>query len=357
MQLPATKRTVPMLCIAFTLLLHCFGAIGTAKSVGSAPKITHTYFKEPLAKLLYFKDAAKLLGIDRTNGKVHKSSDSGAHWELVAEIPAGKAARLYAHPFEPKIAYALSADTEHWVTRDEGKTWQAFSSPLPPTSSGERPLSFHADRTGWIMFIGERCTQETGGWWPLPRLVCADEPYYTRDGFERAVADYRKGDRSGSALTALLGENKPVIQCIWARDTKEFEEMAEEAIFCLEVVSANATTANARRQRSPQPTAGLPKLHTRSVLAEHSNREKRSIGGNIGGILDSMFTQNTVQMVVSEDFFTTKRVVRFGTGNDGTGGDRAGGGVLAVSVVKNYILAAISHAHSEEMDLFVSMDG
>ncbi|KAJ2086140.1 vacuolar protein sorting/targeting protein PEP1 [Coemansia sp. RSA 986] len=374
MQLLVT-RVAPLLCIAVTLLLHCFVAISAAKSVGSAPKITHTYFKEPLSKLLYFKDPAKLLGIDRTNGKLHRSADSGAHWELVEEIPAGKAARLYAHPFEPKIAYALSSETEHWVTRDEGKTWQAFSTPLPPTSSGERPLSFHADRTGWIMFIAERCTEETGGWWPLPRIVCADEPYYTRDGFEKAVADYRKGDRSGAGLTALLGENKPVVQCIWARHTKEFEAMAEEAIFCLEVVSKNTTTTtNTRRQLLTHPTVALPKLHTRSMvgqhtqrraahpddgtsLVEHDNPGKRSISSDIGGILDSLFTQKTVQMVLSEDFFSTKRTVHFGAGNDGTGGDRAGGGVLAVSVVKNYVLAAISHAHSEEMDLFVSMDG
>ncbi|KAJ2557196.1 vacuolar protein sorting/targeting protein PEP1 [Coemansia sp. RSA 1933] len=360
MQVLATKRPVPLLCIALTLLLHWVGALGAAKSAGSAPKITHTYFKEPLSKLLYFKDASKLLGIDRTNGKLHKSSDSGAHWERVEEIPAGKAARLIAHPFEPKIAYALSPGTEHWVTRDEGKTWQPFSSPLPPTSSGERPLSFHADRTGWIMFVAERCTQETGGWWPLPRLVCVDEPYYTRDGFEKAVADYSKGDRSGAALTALLGENKPVVQCIWARHTKEFEAMAEEAIFCLEVVPKNATTAaNAKRQPSAvRHVDGLPKLHTRKMLAEHSKRlSGRSVANDISGMFDSMFAQNKVQLVASEDFFSTKRTIHFGAGNDGTGGDRAGGGVLAVSVVKNYVLAAISHAHSEEMDLFVSMDG
>ncbi|PIA15261.1 Oligoxyloglucan reducing end-specific cellobiohydrolase, partial [Coemansia reversa NRRL 1564] len=274
-----------------------------ARAAGNAPSVRHMYFKEPLSKLLYFKNPAVILGLDKTSGKVYRSEKYGAQWKAVGDIPEGKAMRMYAHPFEAKIAYVLSEGTEHWLTRDEGKSWEGFSTPLAPTQSGERPLSFHSERTRWVMFIGERCVEETSGWWPFPRQICHDEALYTRDGFEQA----------------------PVAKCLWARHTKEFASMAEEAIFCLEI--------------------------------QHDKLPRRSLEGDIAGMLDGLTRRNTVRLVVSEDFFKTQRVVHFGTGNDGAGGDRAGGGVLAISVVKDYVLVAISHAHSDEMDLFVSMDG
>ncbi|KAJ2812173.1 vacuolar protein sorting/targeting protein PEP1, partial [Coemansia sp. 'formosensis'] len=160
-----------------SLLLLLLGAASLAPVTadGDAPALHHTYFKEPLSKLLYFKSRTAILGIDKSGGRIFRSSDSGANWNAVSSIPSGKAVRLYAHPHEPSIAYVLSDASEHWVTHDEGKSWEAFSSPLPATTSGERPLGFHAERSGWIMFIGEKCVEESGGWWPFPRLVCHDE--------------------------------------------------------------------------------------------------------------------------------------------------------------------------------------
>ncbi|KAI8319582.1 Oligoxyloglucan reducing end-specific cellobiohydrolase [Martensiomyces pterosporus] len=357
-----------------------------AKSSGDAPKVHHTYFKESLSKLFYFKNPASLLGIDRAGGKIYRSSDHGARWEQVTEIPNGKAAKLYGHPYEPKIAYVLSAGTEHWVTHDEGKTWAAFSTPVEPTSSGERPLVFHAERTGWILFIGERCKDERGGWWPFPKLLCHDEVYYTKDGFAKAVKDHKAGDKTGGGVTSLLGNNKPVARCIWAHQTKEFEAMAEEAIFCLEI-APESEASNAKQKRAlpgiTRSTAtlasalgGLPKVHQRDILYPHAKRSsgnaddgilasakaepvprKRGLFDDAISALENQPQKNTVRLVVSEDFFDTKRIVHFGSGNDGSSGDKAGGGVLAVSIVKRYILVAISHAHSNEMDLFISLDG
>ncbi|KAJ2535879.1 vacuolar protein sorting/targeting protein PEP1, partial [Coemansia sp. RSA 1878] len=80
------------------------------------PIVHHTYFESSLNKLLYFKNPATLLGLDRTSGTVHRSSDYGAKWTAISDIPSGKASRLYAHPFEPKMAFVLTEDTEHWVT-------------------------------------------------------------------------------------------------------------------------------------------------------------------------------------------------------------------------------------------------
>ncbi|KAJ1723933.1 vacuolar protein sorting/targeting protein PEP1 [Coemansia erecta] len=353
------------------------------------PTVHHTYFKESVSKLVYFKSRTSMLAIDRANGVLHRSSDSGATWGSVDSVPPGQVSRLYVHPYEPQVAYALSEDTQHWVTRDEGATWAAFSTELPPTTSGERPLAFHAERTGWIMYTGERCVEEKSGWWPFPRLVCHDEPAYVRDGFAQAVKDHRAGDRSGSGVTPLLpGRDRAVVKCLWARQTKEFEAMAEEAIFCLEIVEKTAEAGKTRRAMrehvmanataAMQATTTAAKLHRR-VLVEGSNgagvagggddggdgvsvraetgERKRGLADDLAALLDGQLVRRALELVVSEDFFSTQRTVRFGAGNDGMGGDRAGGGVVAISVLRKYLLAAISHAHSDEMDLFVSMDG
>ncbi|KAJ2651180.1 vacuolar protein sorting/targeting protein PEP1 [Coemansia sp. RSA 1250] len=327
-----------------------------ARDSAVAPTIQHTYFESALSKLLYFKNPEYLLGLDRTTGTVYHSSTHGSHWDAVKPIPGGKATRMYAHPFEPKVAYVLSDGTEHWVTHDEGKNWVAFSTPLPPTNSGERALSFHAQRTRWVLFIGEQCKEETVGWWPFPRLVCHDEAFYTRDGFEQAIKDHKNGDRTGQAVAPLLSSGRAVAKCLWARHTPEFQTMAEEAIFCTEIVTASKRSfADKRSLKSPAPwlaNATQPsKVHWSSTL------KQRSLADDLESILDGIASPTTSRLIFSEDFFETQNEVHFGSGNDGTSGDRAGGGVVAVSVVKDYILAAISHAHSDEMDLFVSQNG
>ncbi|KAJ1818961.1 vacuolar protein sorting/targeting protein PEP1, partial [Coemansia sp. RSA 2598] len=386
------------LCVAQLLLVTTAWCLAKGKS----PALRHTYFKESVSKLVYFKSRSTILGIDQAGGLLYRSTDYGETWSKITDVADGQVTRLYAHPHEPKIAYALTEDTQHWITQDEGGSWKPFSSPLPPTTSGERPLAFHAERTGWIIFTGEKCVEEKSGWWPFPRLVCHDEAFYVKDGFAQAVRDHKSGDRSGSGITSLLGDDHAVVKCMWARQTKEFDAMAEEAIFCLEIVTRGAGSSgpNAKRRGlgssrgagilSPRNStgaylAGQPqsKLHMRmlagpghqaaygaeadggdGVFVPHAAATdqdtalaKRDLADEISELFESQFARRTVQLVVSENFFSTQKTVHFGSGNDGTGGDRAGGGVLAISVLKNYIMAAISHAHSEEMDLFITMDG
>ncbi|KAJ2358042.1 vacuolar protein sorting/targeting protein PEP1 [Coemansia sp. RSA 2618] len=325
--------------------------LALGRDTAAAPTVHHTYFKTALNKLLYFKNPAALLGLDRASGVVYRSSDHGSKWDHVSDIPAGQATRMYAHPFEPRMAFVMTEDTLHWVTRDEGKTWEAFSTPLAPTTSGERALSFHAQRSRWVLFIGERCVEESVGWWPFPRLVCHDEAFYTRDAFEQAVRDHKGGDRSGQAITALMDSGRAVAKCLWARHTAEFEEMAEEAIFCLEIVALDEKDSSSAQRR------GYPRTVANSTQKLHNRSRRRSLADELAGMLDGLTRPKTERLVVSEDFFKTQRVVHFGAGNDGTGGDRAGGGVVALSVVKDFVLVAIGHAHSDEMDLFISQNG
>ncbi|KAJ1734517.1 vacuolar protein sorting/targeting protein PEP1 [Coemansia biformis] len=340
-------------------LLASGGNSGVAAASGREPAVRASYFKEALSKLMYFRNPQVLLGLDRDGGRVYRSANGGAQWDQTA-IPEGKAARLYAHPYEAQTAYVLSADKVHWVTRDEGRTWEAFSTPVAPTSSGERPLSFHATRPRWVLFTGERCQEEVSGRWPFPRLVCRDEPYYTRDGFQKAVHDHAGGDTSGGAITALLKAGRFVTKCLWARHTKEFDAMAEAAIFCLETLDTRKGKSRSLHTRGLALANTSPaRVHYGAALRrrQQQRQQRRAVADSVAELLDALAAHATVRLVVSEDFFASEREVHFGAGNDGTGGDRAGGGVVAVSVVRGFVLAAISHAHSDEMDLFVSVDG
>ncbi|KAJ1927591.1 vacuolar protein sorting/targeting protein PEP1, partial [Linderina macrospora] len=306
----------------------------SAKTSGEAPHIHHTYFPEHLSKLFYFKDPKMLLGLDRTTGKLYRSHDHGKKWDHVTEIPSGKASRLYGHPFEDKIAFVLSAGTEHWLTRDEGKTWEAFGTPLPPTSSGEHVLGFHATRTGWILFTGERCKEDASGWWPFPKMVCQDEAFYTKDGFKEAAKDHKSGDKSGAGITSLLGANKPVGKCIWAHQNKAFETMAEEAIFCLEVVDAKEAQKSTSKRSLPMhafgtsPQMSPDRLHIRDFI--YPNSRRRRSNPRVSGFPDENVSDQSglakrnviedaisamelrsryiVRLVSSENFFDTKKI-------------------------------------------------
>ncbi|KAJ2761120.1 vacuolar protein sorting/targeting protein PEP1, partial [Coemansia nantahalensis] len=143
--------------------------------------------------------------------------------------------------------------------------------------------------------------------------------------------------------------------------------MAEEAIFCLEIQDARSRTAPAARSLHARGASNAlantspARVHYGAALRrrqrQRRQRQRRAITDSFGELLDALATQSKVRLVVSEDFFATEREVRFGAGNDGAGGDRAGGGVVAASVVRGYVLVAIAHEHSDEMDLFVSVDG
>lgn len=58
-------------------------------------------------------------------------------------------------------AYVLGKNKRHWKTTDKGKTWQEFTTPVEPAAMGPH-LSFHAERTGYVLFTGFKC--KLGSW-------------------------------------------------------------------------------------------------------------------------------------------------------------------------------------------------
>lgn len=103
-------------------------------------------------------------------GNVHISLDEGKTWDLASGIPAGQASMVFEHPFNNRLAFALTRGKTHYRTDDRGKTWRSFEVPLPPAVVAQ-PLSFHSDpkREGYILYQGMEC--ERIGW----GSACHDE--------------------------------------------------------------------------------------------------------------------------------------------------------------------------------------
>ncbi|KAJ1922351.1 vacuolar protein sorting/targeting protein PEP1 [Mycoemilia scoparia] len=287
------------------------------------------------------------LGIDKSNGVVYRSEDRGKSWNEVSDIRKGKAAYLFSHPFDKKMAFVLGESTEHYVTEDRGKSWRKFTTPLPPLQARGNPLRFHSERAKYILFSGERCEDDDR--WFVPLTKCHEEIFYTLTAFKH------DGD-----LENLMGEGNAVSQCRWARSTEEFKELAEQTIMCLE---SSDSDDNRHRRRSDVSLTWIKNslnshqdgLGTRDQPDEPlEQRQKRSLF-DFGWLTGSMAKET--RLVMSEDYFSTKRIIRFGGGNDGHSGDMAHGAVVGISVVKKFIIAAVQHGNSDEMDMFVSLDG
>lgn len=138
------------------LLFTTTSLLGLASAKESSPKISSTVFDNSLHGLFYFKDSEVLLAYDRDVGILHRSTDAGEHWEAVKDIPKGKVAELWQHPYDHKKAYVLSGGHQHWYTHDRGESWTKFETAASPSPS-RAPLSFHAGDSDKIIYIGVAC--------------------------------------------------------------------------------------------------------------------------------------------------------------------------------------------------------
>lgn len=55
----------------------------------------------------------------------------------------------------------MGKNKKHWKTTDKGRTWQEFTTPVEPATVGPH-LSFHAERSGYVLFTGFKC--KLGSW-------------------------------------------------------------------------------------------------------------------------------------------------------------------------------------------------
>lgn len=147
------QRLFPLL---FGLLLFTTSLVDIASAKKSSPKISRTDFENPLHGLFYFKDSEVVLAYDSRVGELHRSIDAGEHWKAVKDIPRGRVAELWQHPYDRNKAYVLSGGHRHWYTHDRGETWTPFKTAATPSLS-RPPLSFHAGDSDKIIYLGIAC--------------------------------------------------------------------------------------------------------------------------------------------------------------------------------------------------------
>lgn len=144
---------------------------------------------------------------------VLRSEDEGKSWSAVEGVDA--AARLVSHPQNNEMAFILGKHKTHWITYNRGASWQSFETPAEASLTGTT-LSFHAEKSEWILFQGTVCEDTGGGKWGGGRS-CWDETYYTEDAFR-------------SPVTKMLEQTS---SCVFARSDKAFKDAPEELVFCV----------------------------------------------------------------------------------------------------------------------------
>ena len=192
--------------VSFILRLLCLCALINAREKRD-PKISTFKLEHQVSNLFYFEDSDVVLIHDREDGIVLRSDNAGAEWAEVDGVPKGAAWELWQHPYDPKVAYVLGGEEQHWVTSDRGKSWTEFKTPASPSVFRSPPLSWHAQDSDRVLFHGQKCTNI---------FSCQEITYYTTDGFKH-TEEMRK-DTKG---------------CTFARSTPLFEGANEDTVVCV----------------------------------------------------------------------------------------------------------------------------
>lgn len=95
------------------------------------------------------------MSFDRQTGKVYRSDNDGKDWTKIS-ADLEKPLEIFDHPFERKTAIILTETKKHWITKDQGKSWDEFKVPEPP--SNKYPvLGFNAKKPEYIIYTGMAC--------------------------------------------------------------------------------------------------------------------------------------------------------------------------------------------------------
>ena len=157
-------------------------------SVGAKdkPDIGSTTFKNPPVGLQYFEDSESILVLEQHVGVLWRSKNAGKDWEKASGV-GREVASFWLHPSDNKKAYALSTGHKHWVTTDQGESWDSFELPVDNAmpSQVRFPLSFHAGNSAKVVFNAQICE----------RIGCEEVAYYTLDDFKKvkSLEKYTRG--------------------------------------------------------------------------------------------------------------------------------------------------------------------
>lgn len=160
--------------LAGILLLAVGSQLSEAKSNG--PRIALTKLDSEPYPPSYFENSDTVLLYDAKAKAVHLSFDGGLEWKVVndeAGEMAGAVGFVQMHPFDNRKAYMLGMRGIHWVTTDQGKTWNPFELPVSPTSL-PAPLRFHGKDSKKVIIHGAMCSP----------FRCVERAFYTTNDFK-----------------------------------------------------------------------------------------------------------------------------------------------------------------------------
>lgn len=151
-------------------------------------------------EFFYFDDSDTIILLDGKSHVIQRSKNAGETWETVDDIEKGQALDVLPHPYDNQIAYVIGGDSKHWVTNDQGKSWEKFETEAPMY---ELPMSFHASDSQKVIIHTRVCRTF---------LDCQENDYYTTDGFKTAPRLLRRDTKN----------------CLFAHSTPLFEAGADE---------------------------------------------------------------------------------------------------------------------------------
>ncbi|KAF2152981.1 Oligoxyloglucan reducing end-specific cellobiohydrolase [Myriangium duriaei CBS 260.36] len=190
------------------LWLLLLALVATCAAKKDQPDVSESTFDSPLYNLFYFEDSDVVIAVDSAPQIVYRSTDGGANWKKITDIK-GANLHIRPHPYNNKVAVAMSTEKEHWITKDQGDTWSQFETKFQPMS-GQEPVVFHATNPDKLIFLTQGCDDGD----------CTGQAMYTTDG----------------AKTLHELRNK-IVQCMWAKTTNIFttgnEDHDEDQTLCI----------------------------------------------------------------------------------------------------------------------------
>ncbi|KAJ5909191.1 Vacuolar protein sorting/targeting protein 10 [Penicillium taxi] len=166
---------------------------------GDNPTTQATELSHPPFELFYFEGTNTIIYRDGNANNAQISFDGGKEWEVVAGDDGsmkGAVTMIWRHPNDAHRAYVLGSNGKHWITTDQGKSWNSFQiAPLPMISTRSPPLSFNGWDPKKVIFMTIDCSF-TG---------CMTQAFYTIDDF-KTVEPLRD----------------MILQCSWAASTPQF---------------------------------------------------------------------------------------------------------------------------------------
>ncbi|KAH8676359.1 hypothetical protein BX600DRAFT_377333 [Xylariales sp. PMI_506] len=185
--------------------------VRTIDAKKDAPTVIVNDFDHYPADLNYFQDSDVVLFQNTVRGIVYRSTDAGTTWSKVDAITDGKAYAIKMHPYDSTRAYVLTTGRNHWMTRDQGKTWDNFFIDAELSIFRGDWLVFHATDPDRILFNGMDCES----------IFCDEVVMYTIDGF-RSDAKLLRGMTDG---------------CWWAKSSDLFttgqKDLDDNRILCV----------------------------------------------------------------------------------------------------------------------------